>query len=91
MAVYLKTGKIEELVIQYGGDAKNTGATEAQVAIFTYRINQLSEHLKKNKKDHSCRRSLLMMVGKRRNLLKYLTKKDIMLYRSLIERLGLRK
>ncbi len=91
MAVYLKTGKIEELVVQYGGDAKNTGSTEAQVAIFTYRINQLSEHLKKNKKDHSCRRSLLMMVGKRRNLLKYLTKKDIMLYRSLIERLGLRK
>ena len=91
MADYLSPEKIAEIVENYGGDAKNSGSVQAQVAIFTYRINHLSAHLKLNKKDHSCRRSLMKMVGKRRSLLAYLTKKDIMAYRSLIERLGLRK
>ncbi len=91
MAVYLDNSKISDLIKEYGGTENNSGSTHAQVAIFTYRINMLSEHLKINKKDHSCRRSLLKMVGKRRNLLAYLAKNDVADYRKLIERLGLRK
>ena len=91
MADYLSPEKIAEIVEKYTGDVKNTGSVEAQVAIFTYRINHLSNHLKSNKHDHSCRRSLMKMVGKRRSLLAYLTRKDIAAYRSIIEKLGLRK
>ena len=83
--------KVEEIFQQYGGSSQNTGSTEGQVALFTYRIQKLSEHLQQNKKDHACRRTLLMLVGKRKSLLKYLAHKDIMKYRELIERLGIRK
>ncbi len=90
MAVYLEN-KAKEIFQEYGGSEKNSGSVESQVALFTFRINALSEHLKTNKKDHSCRRSLLKMVGKRRNLLAYLSKRDIAAYRSLIDKLGLRR
>ena len=69
----------------------DTGSPEVQIAILTKRINDLTEHLKTHKKDHHSRRGLLKMVGKRRNLLGYLKKKDISRYRATIERLGLRK
>lgn len=91
MAVYLTKEKTAEIFKEYGGSEKNSGSTEGQIALFTYRIKSLSEHLQKNKKDHSCRRTLLTIVGKRKSLLKYLAKKDITKYRALIEKLGLRK
>ena len=81
----------EELIKEYGKSEGDTGSVEVQVAILTDRIRSLTEHLKVNKKDHHSRRGLLKMVGKRRRLLAYLKKKDIERYRSLIERLGLRK
>lgn len=83
----VKTGIITEYATHEG----DTGSAEVQVAILTKRINDLTEHLKANPKDHHSRRGLLKMVGKRRNLLGYLQKKDIERYRALIERLGLRK
>jgi len=91
MAIYLTNEKKAEIFRDYAGSETNTGSTEGQIALFTYRIKMLSEHLKSNKKDHSCRRSLVAMVGKRKQLLQYLMKKDINKYRQLIERLGLRK
>ncbi len=91
MAVYLTKEKKEEIFTQYAGSVSNTGNTEAQVALFTFRINELSQHLQRNKKDHSCRRTLLTLVGKRKRLLGYLAKRDIAKYRDLIEKLGLRK
>ena len=75
----------------YGGSEKNTGSAEAQVALFTERINHISSHLGTNKKDHSSTRSLLMLVGKRRRLLNYLMKTDLTAYRALIEKLNIRK
>ena len=69
----------------------DTGSPEVQIAILTARINNLTEHLKSNKKDHHSRRGLLKMVGHRRNLLNYLMKKDITRYRAIIEKLGIRK
>lgn len=69
----------------------DTGSPEVQIAILTARINQLTEHLKVNKKDHHSRRGMLKMIGKRRNLLKYLQNKDIERYRAVIDKLGLRK
>ncbi len=80
-----------EIIKEYGRSEGDTGSPEVQVALLTERIRDLTEHLKVNKKDHHSRRGLLMMVGQRRNLLEYLKKKDIERYRSLIERLGLRK
>ncbi len=91
MAVYLSQEKKAEIFKEYGGSENNTGSVEAQIALFTYRIQSLSEHLKENKKDHSCRRALLKMVGQRKQLLQYLAKKDIEKYRALIEKLGIRK
>ena len=91
MAVYLTKEKTEGIFKEYGGSEKNTGNTEGQIALFTYRINELSQHLQANKKDHSCRRTLLTLVGKRKRLLGYLAKKDITKYRELIDKLGLRK
>ena len=90
MAIYLTKEKTEEIFNEYGGSGKNTGSVEGQIALFTSRIKGLSEHLQANKKDHSCRRSLLTLVGKRRRLLRYLAKKDIVGYRALIEKLGIR-
>jgi small subunit ribosomal protein S15 len=91
MAVYYNKEKIAEIVTEYGGDVKNTGNTEAQIALLTYRIESLSAHLRQNKKDHSTRRALLTMVGQRKSLLSYYARKDIFKYRALIEKLGLRK
>ncbi len=81
----------EELVEKYGGSKDNTGSTEAQIAIFTERINDLTEHLKDNSQDHASRRGLLKLVGKRRKLLDYLKDNDIEKYRELIDDLGIRK
>lgn len=83
--------KTKEIAREYGGSEENTGSTEVQIAIFTERINQLTEHLKDHKKDHASRRGLLKMVGKRRRLLNYLKDKDIERYRELISELGIRK
>ncbi|MBK8518895.1 MAG: 30S ribosomal protein S15 [Saprospiraceae bacterium] len=91
MAVYLTEEKKNEIFGEYGGNATNTGSIEGQIALFTFRIKALSEHLKTNKKDNSCKRSMLTMVGKRKRLLKYLMSKDIQGYRNLIEKLGIRK
>ena len=83
--------KKQELIETYRIHETDTGSPEVQVAILTYRINDLNEHLKEHHKDHHSRRGLLKMVGQRRNLLKYLRETDIERYRSLIARLGLRK
>ena len=82
-----KTAIMEE----YARKAGDTGSPEVQVAVLTARITELTEHLKTNPKDHHSRRGLLKMVGKRRNLLQYLKNKDLEGYRTLIEKLGLRK
>lgn len=81
----------EEIIENYGGSAENSGSTEAQIAILTARINDLTGHLSGNKQDHSSRRGLLKMVGKRRRLLNYLRDNDIEKYRELIKDLGIRK
>lgn len=91
MAVYLTKEKIKDIFAEYGGSEANTGSIEGQVALFTFRIQKLSEHLNDNHKDHACRKTLLELVGKRRGLLAYLAKKDINQYRQLIEKLGIRK
>ena len=83
--------KKAEIIKEYGRCEGDTGSPEVQVAILTERIRELTEHLKVNQKDNHSRRGLLKMVGKRRRLLAYLKNKDIERYRSLIERLGLRK
>lgn len=79
-----------ELINEYKVHETDTGSPEVQIAILTKRINELNEHLKEHKKDHHSRRGLLKMVGKRRNLLRYLRNKDIERYRSLIEKLEIR-
>ena len=79
------------VIKEYATHEGDTGSPEVQVAILTSRIQYLTEHLKEHKKDHHSRRGLLKLVGQRRNLLDYLRRKDIERYRSLIERLGLRK
>ena len=81
----------EEIIKTYKRDEKDTGSPEVQVALLTERITELTEHLKVHKKDNHSRRGLLKMVGKRRNLLNYLAKKDIERYRVIVEKLGLRK
>ena len=87
----ISSEKKAEIVAKYGKDAKDTGSPEVQVAILTARINELQDHFNQHPKDHHSRRGLLKMVGKRRNLLAYLKSKDVERYRSLIEKLGLRK
>lgn len=82
--------KKQEIIGSFKTHENDTGSPEVQVAILTERINHLNEHLKINKKDHHSRRGLLKMVGQRRGLLNYLSKKNIERYRTLIERLGLR-
>lgn len=81
----------QEIITTYGIHEGDTGSPEVQVALLTERINHLNEHLKTHKKDHHSRRGLLMMVGQRRGLLNYLIKIDVERYRTLIEKLGLRK
>ncbi|MBQ4563671.1 MAG: 30S ribosomal protein S15 [Lachnospiraceae bacterium] len=80
-----------QIVAEYGKQPGDTGSPEVQVALLTARINELTEHLKANPKDHHSRRGLLMMVGQRRGMLDYLKRKDIEGYRNLIARLGIRK
>ena len=81
----------QQIIDQYATHEGDTGSPEVQIAILTYRINALTEHLKVNAKDHHSRRGLLKMVGARKNLLGYLQKKDIERYRALIEKLNIRK
>ena len=83
--------KEQAIIAEYGRKPGDTGSPEVQIAILTARIAELTEHLKKNDKDHHSRRGLLMMVGQRRGLLNYLKKTDLEGYRALIERLGIRK
>jgi len=83
--------KKKELTVKFGGETKNTGKTEVQVAIITEKINHLSEHLKEHDKDHHSRRGLIMMVNKRRSLLQYLQNKDIERYRAVIKELNIRR
>ena len=80
-----------QIVSDFKTHEKDTGSPEVQIAILTKRINELTEHLKTHKKDHSSRRGLLKMVGKRNSLLKYLTREDRTRYQNIIGRLGLRK
>ena len=81
----------EQIMKEYGRSEGDTGSPEVQVAILTARINDLNEHFKANPEDHHSRRGLLKMVGQRRGMLAYLKSKDIERYRSLIQRLGLRR
>lgn len=87
----LDTATKQAIIAEYGRTAGDTGSPEVQVALLTKRINDLTEHLKSNQHDHHSRRGLLLLVGQRRRLLQYLSKVDIERYRSLIERLGIRR
>ena len=89
--MYLTKEKKEEIFEKYGNGKNDSGSAEGQIALFTYRISHLSDHLKSNRKDFNTERSLVGLVGKRRRLLDYLMKKDIMRYRAIIKELGLRK
>ena len=80
-----------QIIEKYKREDKDTGSPEVQIALLTERINELTEHLKVHEKDNHSRRGLLKMVGKRRNLLNYLSKKDINRYREIVDKLGLRK
>ena len=83
--------KIEELINEFGKNSNNTGSPESQIAIFTERINNITSHLKINKKDHSGRRGLVLLVSKRRRLLNYLRKNNVDNYKHVIEKLNIRK
>jgi small subunit ribosomal protein S15 len=89
--MYLTTEKKQELFKNHGVSEANTGKAESQIARFSFRINHLTEHLKKNRKDFNTERSLVRLVGKRRSLLDYLYSTEINRYRAIIEKLGLRK
>ncbi len=89
--MYLTKEVKEEIFAKYGKNKNDSGTAEAQIALFTHRITHLTEHLKKNRKDYNTERSLVKLVGKRRDLLDYLTKKDILRYRAIVKELGLRK
>lgn len=89
--MYLTKEKKAEIFAKHGKSATDTGSTEGQIALFTFRIQHLTEHLKQNRKDVNTERSLVKLVGKRRSLLDYLIKTDITRYRAIIKELGLRK
>ena len=89
--MYLDKAKKEEIFGQYGKTATDTGSAESQIALFTYRIAHLTEHVKKNHKDFATTRSLTRLVGKRRRLLDYLYDRDVNRYRAIVKALGLRK
>ncbi|MDO4211691.1 MAG: 30S ribosomal protein S15 [Bacteroidales bacterium] len=89
--MYLDSAKKTEIFGTYGQATTDTGSAESQVALFTYRISHLTEHMKKNRKDHVTERSLVKLVGKRRALLNYLKARDINRYRAIVKKLGLRK
>ena len=91
MAEYLNAQKKQEIFGQYGTSNKDTGSAESQIALFSYRIAHLTEHMKSNRKDYGTQRALLGLVGKRRRLLDYLYKRDINRYRAIVKALGLRR
>ena len=87
----LKTQEKESIFKKFGNNSKDSGSVYSQVALFTKKIADLTEHLKANRKDYGTQRSLQLMVGKRRKLLTYLENKDILKYRELVKKLGLRR
>jgi len=87
----LKPAETKKIVSTYGASASDTGSPEAQIAILSKRIDQITEHLQTNKNDHHNRRGLLLLVGKRRRILQYLAKVDIERYRAIIDKLGIRR
>ncbi len=89
--MYLTSEKKAEIFKKHGETAKNTGSAEGQVALFTFRINHLTEHLKRNRKDFNTEKALVSLVGKRKKILNYLKNKDIARYRAIIADLGIRK
>ena len=91
MAEYLQAEKKQEIFAKSGKSNTDTGSPESQIALFSYRIAHLTEHLKSNKKDYTTRLALLKLVGKRRRLLDYLKERDIERYRTIIKELGLRR
>ena len=89
--MYLDPKEKQEIFAKHGKGPNDTGTAEGQIALFTYRIEHLTKHLKANHKDFNTERSLVKLVGKRRSLLDYLMKKDILRYRAIVKELGLRK
>ena len=89
--MYLDAEKKKEIFEKYGKSNTDTGSPESQIALFSYRISHLTEHLKLNRKDYSTERALTLLVGKRRSLLNYLKSRDINRYRAIVKELGLRK
>ncbi len=89
--MYLDSAKKQEIFSQYGKSNTDTGSCESQIALFSYRISRLTEHMKANHKDYSTNRALVHLVGQRRRLLSYLKNKDIERYRTIVKALGLRK
>ena len=89
--MYLDKEKKQEIFSQYGSGATDTGSCESQIALFSYRISHLTEHMKANHQDYCTNRSLVKLVGQRRRLLNYLKRKDIERYRAIVKALGLRK
>ena len=89
--MYLDSAKKTEIFTQYGQGSKDTGSAESQIALFTFRIAHLTEHMKQNRKDHSTERAWTGLVGKRRSLLNYLKSRDINRSRAIVKALGLRK
>lgn len=89
--MYLDSAKKKEIFEKHGKSNTDTGSPESQIALFSYRISHLTEHLKVNKKDYSTERALKMLVGKRRRLLDYLASRDIERYRAIIKELGIRR
>ena len=89
--MYLDAEKKKEFFAKHGKSATDTGSPEGQIAMFSFRISHLTEHLNQNKKDYNTQRSLINLVGKRRKLLNYLAAKDITRYRAIVKELGLRR
>lgn len=89
--MYLDSKEKKEIFKKHGGSDTNTGSSEGQIALFTYRISHLTEHLKRNRKDYATQRALQLLVGKRRSLLNYLEKTEISRYRAIVKELGLRR
>ena len=89
--MYLTTQKKQEIFAKHGKSATDTGSSEGQIALFSYRISHLTEHLKRNKKDYNTQRSLIKLVGKRRSLLDYLHKTEINRYRAIVKEFDLRR
>jgi small subunit ribosomal protein S15 len=89
--MYLEPKEKEKIFKKHGKSVKDTGSAEGQIALFTYRIEHLTKHLKQNQKDFNTERSLVKLVGKRRSLLNYLMKKDVLRYRAIVKELKLRK